>query len=184
MHLHLPSLPTSREIAGSCNLDNGTAKPMTDIVDRATRSRMMAGISAKDTKPERILRRALHARGFRFRLHVRNLPGTPDLVLRRYPRRLLRSRLFLAPPSGMLVRDYPSDKARILASQVRWQCRAGPPLEARAPRSWVASRHCVGVRAPPGYAHGHIARLGAMASRRRPRIRDRSPQVARCKLQQ
>ena len=84
MHLHLPSLPTSGEIAGSCNLDNGTAKPMTDIVDRATRSRMMAGISAKDTKPERILRRALHALGFRFRLHARNLPGTPDLVLRRY----------------------------------------------------------------------------------------------------
>ncbi len=45
---------------------------------------MMAGITAKDTKPERALRRALHARGFRFRLHIRDLPGTPDLVLRRY----------------------------------------------------------------------------------------------------
>lgn len=54
---------------------------MTDIVDQQTRSRMMAGIRAKDTKPELALRRALHARGFRFRLHSRYVPGRPDLVL-------------------------------------------------------------------------------------------------------
>ena len=66
------------------NLGTRTANPMTDIVDKATRSRMMASITAKDTKPEHVLRRALHAHGFRFRLHVRGLPGTPDLVLRRY----------------------------------------------------------------------------------------------------
>ena len=57
---------------------------MTDIVDRATRSRMMAGIGSRNTKPELVLRRALHARGLRFRLHVRKLPGTPDLVFRRF----------------------------------------------------------------------------------------------------
>ena len=57
---------------------------MTDIVDRAVRSRMMAGIGGKDTKPELILRRALHARGFRYRLHDRKLPGTPDLVFQRF----------------------------------------------------------------------------------------------------
>lgn len=45
---------------------------------------MMAGIRGKDTRPEMIVRRGLHARGFRFRLHVRRLPGTPDLV---FPRR-------------------------------------------------------------------------------------------------
>lgn len=53
---------------------------MADIVDKQTRSRMMAGIRGKDTKPELILRRALHARGFRFRLHSKNIPGRPDLV--------------------------------------------------------------------------------------------------------
>ena len=53
---------------------------MTDIVDRKTRSRMMAGIKGKDTKPELALRRALHARGFRFRLHAKDIPGRPDLV--------------------------------------------------------------------------------------------------------
>ncbi len=53
---------------------------MTDVVDGATRSRMMASIRGKDTQPERRVRRYLHATGLRFRLHVRDLPGSPDLV--------------------------------------------------------------------------------------------------------
>lgn len=57
---------------------------MTDIVDQQTRSRMMSGIRAKDTKPELVVRRALHARGFRFRLHSKLVPGRPDLVLPKY----------------------------------------------------------------------------------------------------
>ncbi len=57
---------------------------MVDVVDQATRSRMMAGIRGRDTKPEIAVRRALHAAGFRFRLHDRRLPGRPDLVLPRY----------------------------------------------------------------------------------------------------
>lgn len=44
----------------------------------------MAGIRAKDTKPEIVIRKALHAQGFRFRLHDRRLPGRPDLVFPRY----------------------------------------------------------------------------------------------------
>lgn len=57
---------------------------MPDIVDRATRSRMMGAVGTKDTVPEVVLRRALHARGLRYRLHDRTLPGTPDLVFRRF----------------------------------------------------------------------------------------------------
>ena len=57
---------------------------MPDVVDSATRSRMMAGIGSRDTRPELVLRRALHARGLRYRLHDRKLPGTPDLVFRRF----------------------------------------------------------------------------------------------------
>lgn len=57
---------------------------MPDIVDPETRSRMMSGIRGKDTRPELLIRRALHARGFRYRLHAGSLPGKPDLVLRRY----------------------------------------------------------------------------------------------------
>ena len=45
---------------------------------------MMRGIRAKDTKPELIVRQYLHARGFRYRLHPRKLPGKPDLVLPKY----------------------------------------------------------------------------------------------------
>jgi DNA mismatch endonuclease, patch repair protein len=54
---------------------------VTDIVDQQTRSRMMSGIRGKNTKPELALRRALHARGFRFRLHSGKVHGRPDLVL-------------------------------------------------------------------------------------------------------
>lgn len=57
---------------------------MADIVDRETRSRMMGSIKGRDTKPEVLLRKALHSRGFRFRLHVRELPGRPDIVLPKY----------------------------------------------------------------------------------------------------
>lgn len=57
---------------------------MPDVVDKATRSRMMSGIRGKDTQPELAVRRFLHRRGFRYRLHDRRLPGRPDMVLPRY----------------------------------------------------------------------------------------------------
>lgn len=44
----------------------------------------MAGIPGANTKPEMLIRRGLHALGFRFRLHGRKMPGKPDLVLPRY----------------------------------------------------------------------------------------------------
>jgi DNA mismatch endonuclease, patch repair protein len=55
-----------------------------DIVDQATRSRMMSGIRGKDTKPELEVRRFLHRLGFRYRIHDKHLPGHPDIVLPRY----------------------------------------------------------------------------------------------------
>ena len=57
---------------------------MPDVVDRATRSRMMAAVGTRDTVPEVVLRRTLHALGLRYRLHDSTLPGTPDLVFRRF----------------------------------------------------------------------------------------------------
>jgi DNA mismatch endonuclease, patch repair protein len=53
---------------------------MVDIVDSATRSRMMSGIRGRDTKPEKLIRSLLHRRGFRFRINRRDLPGKPDIV--------------------------------------------------------------------------------------------------------
>lgn len=56
----------------------------TDIVTAQERSRMMAGIRGKNTKPEMAIRSALHRLGFRFRLHDTGLPGKPDLVFPKY----------------------------------------------------------------------------------------------------
>lgn len=44
----------------------------------------MSRIKGKDTKPEMLVRRYLHSRGYRYRVNVRRLPGTPDIVLRKY----------------------------------------------------------------------------------------------------
>jgi DNA mismatch endonuclease (patch repair protein) len=57
---------------------------LVDVVDAATRSRMMSGIQGKNTSPELLIRKALHARGFRFRIHAKDLPGKPDLLLPKY----------------------------------------------------------------------------------------------------
>lgn len=54
---------------------------MADRLDKERRSWNMSRIRSKNTKPEMAVRRALHAAGFRFRLHVIDLPGKPDIVL-------------------------------------------------------------------------------------------------------
>ncbi|WP_338062891.1 very short patch repair endonuclease [Sphingosinithalassobacter portus] len=53
-------------------------------MDAKTRSRMMSAIRGKNTKPELLLRRALHSAGLRYRLHGAALPGKPDLVFAKY----------------------------------------------------------------------------------------------------
>lgn len=57
---------------------------MPDRVDAQTRSRIMSSIGSKNTVPELMIRKGLHARGFRYRLHSSNVPGKPDLMLPRY----------------------------------------------------------------------------------------------------
>ena len=57
---------------------------MVDIVSSEKRSLMMAGIKGKNTKPELVIRSGLHALGFRYRIHVKTLPGKPDLVFPKY----------------------------------------------------------------------------------------------------
>lgn len=57
---------------------------MADVVSPSVRSRMMAGIRSKDTRPEIVLRRLLHGMGFRYRLHDKRLPGKPDIVFPKY----------------------------------------------------------------------------------------------------
>lgn len=57
---------------------------MADVHDTNTRSRNMAAIKGKNTKPEMVVRRFLFANGFRYRLHDKKLPGKPDIVLPKY----------------------------------------------------------------------------------------------------
>ena len=56
---------------------------MADRFSKATRSGIMSKIRSKDTGPEIIVRKHLHSLGYRFRLHDKNLPGKPDIVLKR-----------------------------------------------------------------------------------------------------
>lgn len=57
---------------------------MTDLVDRRTRSRMMAAVRSGNTRPEMRVRMHLHALGLRYRVHVRALPGAPDIVFQKH----------------------------------------------------------------------------------------------------
>lgn len=57
---------------------------MADVHNKATRSYNMSQIKGKNTKPEMLVRKFLHAQGFRYKLHDKTLPGKPDLVLPKY----------------------------------------------------------------------------------------------------
>ncbi|HEY2583101.1 MAG TPA: DNA mismatch endonuclease Vsr [Mucilaginibacter sp.] len=57
---------------------------MADVHSKETRSYNMSRIRSKDTKPELLVRKFLHKNGFRYRLHVKTLPGKPDIVLPKY----------------------------------------------------------------------------------------------------
>mgnify|MGYP001607356504 FL=1 len=59
-------------------------KKRTDIFSGEKRSEIMRAVKAKDTAPELALRKALFARGFRYRVNVKDLPGKPDIVLPKY----------------------------------------------------------------------------------------------------
>src|SRR3546814_19430574 len=92
---------------------------MADVVSIDVRSRMMSGIRSTNTKPEMILRRGLHAAGFRFRLHDRRLPGKPDLVFPRYSAVLFATGCFWHGPNCHLFRLHRSEARRVGKGCVR-----------------------------------------------------------------
>jgi len=57
---------------------------MADVHEPETRSYNMSQIRGKDTKPEMLVRKFLHAHGFRYKLHAKDLPGKPDIVLKKH----------------------------------------------------------------------------------------------------
>lgn len=57
---------------------------MSDVYSKEKRSYVMSQIKGRDTKPEMIIRKYLFSNGFRYRVHIKQLPGSPDIVLRKY----------------------------------------------------------------------------------------------------
>ena len=57
---------------------------MADVHEPGVRSYNMSRIRGKDTKPEMLVRKFLHSKGFRYRIHVKRLAGKPDIVLKKY----------------------------------------------------------------------------------------------------
>jgi DNA mismatch endonuclease (patch repair protein) len=90
---------------------------VTDIVDKQTRSRMMAGIRGRDTKPELVLRKALHARGFRYRLHPGGVPGRPVLVLPKHRAAVFVHGCFWHRHEGCRYATTPATRAQFWAAK-------------------------------------------------------------------
>ncbi len=85
---------------------------MSDTVNPTERSRIMAAVKSKGTTPEMAVRRLVHSLGFRYRLHVRELPGTPDIVLPRH-RKIIEVR-------GCFWHMHTCGRCRIPATRREW----------------------------------------------------------------
>jgi len=119
-------------------------------LDDEARRRMMAGFRSKNTKPEMLVRRALHRLGYRFRLHRRDLPGKPDIVLPRHRLAILVHGCFWHQHEGCrdarmprtrqeywsakFCRNFERDVATVAALtalgwrvEVIWECEARKP---------------------------------------------------------
>jgi DNA mismatch endonuclease (patch repair protein) len=84
---------------------------MPDNLQPHERSRLMSHVHGKDTKPEKVLRSFLHSMGYRFRLHKKELPGSPDLVLTRYKTIVFVHRCFWHRHPGCKKASTPKDNA-------------------------------------------------------------------------
>ena len=81
---------------------------MVDSVSKEVRSRIMASVRQENTKPELVVRSLLHRRGFRFRLHRKNLPGSPDILLQKYCVAIFVHGCFWHQHSGCLLAKRPA----------------------------------------------------------------------------
>lgn len=91
---------------------------MTDSVSPEKRSDVMSRVGSKDTKPELQIRSGLHALGFRYRLHVRDLPGKPDLVFPRFKSVIMINGCFWHGHSCELYR-FPKSNTKYWSEKIR-----------------------------------------------------------------
>jgi DNA mismatch endonuclease, patch repair protein len=90
---------------------------VTDIIDKAKRSSVMAAIRSKDTRPELVVRKLVHALGFRYRLHSKDLPGKPDLVFRSKRKAVFVHGCFWHRHSGCSKASTPKTRTEF------WECK-------------------------------------------------------------
>lgn len=97
---------------------------MADKFTKEQRSRCMSGVRSKDTGPEIVVRKYLHGSGFRYRLNVSSLPGTPDIVLSRYRTVIFVNGCFWHGHKGCRLFVLPTTRVGFWASKIeRNRCR-------------------------------------------------------------
>ncbi len=94
-----------------------------DIFTTEKRSQVMSLVKSKDTKPELKVRSALHSLGFRFRLHRKDLPGCPDIVLPMYRTVVFVHGCFWHQHKGCRKAKLPKQNARFWAAKLRRNAR-------------------------------------------------------------
>ena len=92
---------------------------MTDIYSKEKRSALMAKVRAKNTRPERTVRSWLHRQGYRFRLHHKDLPGKPDIVLPKYHAVIFVHGCFWHRHQGCRKASTPTTNASMWAEKFR-----------------------------------------------------------------
>lgn len=90
-----------------------------DNVSPSVRSRMMAGIKAKNTKPELKIRKLLHAAGYRYRLHHKKLPGKPDIVMPKYKLCIFIQGCFWHRHQGCKYTTFPKSRVKFWEKKFR-----------------------------------------------------------------
>lgn len=92
-----------------------------DRLSKEHRSWNMSRIRGKGTSPEKTVQSLLHKLGYRFRLHRKDLPGQPDIVLPRF-QAVIFSWMLLASAQRLQIRIYAENPNRILATEIRREC--------------------------------------------------------------
>lgn len=135
---------------------------MADFLSTEQRSERMSRIRSKDTSPELSLRKALHALGLRFRVHDKNLPGKPDIVLPRFKAVVLVHGCFWHRHGGCKVASIPKSNAAFWQEKfdrnVRRDRRNCDALEAQGWKVIVAWECELGSRQRAADVASRIAR--------------------------
>ena len=95
---------------------------MSDTLSQTQSSYNMSRIRGKNTKPEILVRKGLHARGFRFRLHNKKLPGSPDIVLPKYGVAIMVNGCFWHGHKGCRYATKPKSNVEFWETKIARNC--------------------------------------------------------------